>query len=74
MHFSLRFREKTANEAVVQYFDSKFLGHASAQDLLKEFHEASKDLCESSMLQVSVDDPSVNWALYDELRKHRERE
>ena len=25
------------------------------------------------MLQVSVDDSSVNGALYDELRKHRER-
>ena len=74
MDFSLRFWDKTANEAVVQYFDSKFLGHASAQDLFKEFQEALKDLRESSMLQVSVDGPSVNWALYDELRKHRERE
>ena len=26
------------------------------------------------MLQVSMDGASVNWALYDELRKHRERE
>ena len=72
--FSLTFWDKTANEAVVQYFDSKFLGNASSQDLLKEFQEALKDLRESSMLQVSMDGPSVNWALYDELRKHRERE
>ena len=55
-------------------FDSNVLGHASAQDLLKEFQEALKDLRESSMLQVSMDGPSVNWALYDELRKHGERE
>ena len=26
------------------------------------------------MLQVSMDGTSVNWALYDELGKHRERE
>ena len=74
MDFSLRFWDKTANEAVVQYFDSKFLGHASAQDLFKEFQEALKDLRESSMLQVSMDGPSVSWALYDELCKHCKRE
>ena len=55
-------------------FDSKFLGHASSQDLLEEFQQALKDLHESSMLQVSVDGPNVNWAFYDELRKHHERE
>ena len=74
MDSSLRFWDKTASEAVMQYFDPKFLGHASAQDLLDEFQRALKDLHESSMLQVSVDVPSVNWALYDELHKHRERE
>ena len=26
------------------------------------------------MSQVSVDGPSVNWGIYDELRKHRDRE
>ena len=46
----------------------------SAQDLFKEFQEALKDLRESSMLQVSMDGPNVNWALYDELRKHCKRE
>ena len=74
MNFSLMFWGKTANEAIVQYFNSKFLGHVSAQDLLKEFQEALKDLRESSMLQVSMDGPSVSWALYDELCKHCKRE
>ena len=74
MDFSLRFWDKTANQAAVQYFDSKFLGHASAQDLLKEFQEALKDLRELSMLQFSMDGPGVNWALYDKLRKNTERE
>ena len=60
MDFSLRFWDKTANEAVVQYFDSKFLSHVSAQDLLKEFQGALKDLCELSMLQVLMDGPSIN--------------
>ena len=63
MDFSFRLCDKTVNEAVVQCFDSKFLGHASAQDLLEKFQEALKDLLESSMLQFSVDGPSVNWAL-----------
>ena len=43
MDFSLRSWDKTAKEAVVEYFDSKFLGHASAQDLLKEFQEALRE-------------------------------
>ena len=50
-------------------FDSNFLGHASVQDLLEEFKQALKDLGESSMLQVSMDGPSVKLALYEELRK-----
>ena len=70
MDFSLRFWDKTANESVAQYFDSKCLSRASARDLLKEFQQTLKDLHESSMLQVSMDGPSVNWALCDELRKH----
>ena len=74
MDFSLRFLGKTGNEAVVQYFNSKFLSHVSAQDLLQEFQQALKDLRESSMLQVSMDDPSCYWALYDKLGKHPERE
>ena len=74
MDFSLRLWDKTANEAAVQYFNSKFLGNASAQDLFKDFQEALKYLRESSMLQVSMNGPSVNWTLYDELRKHCERE
>ena len=72
--FSLRPQDKTANEAVVQSFYSRFFGHASPQDLLEAFQQALKDLRESSMLQVSMDGVSVNWALYDELRKHREKE
>ena len=73
MDFSLRCQDKTANEAVVQYFDLKFLSHASVQDLLKAFQQALKDLHESIMLQVSKIGPSVNWELYDELHKHLER-
>ena len=42
--FNLRFWDKPANEAVVQYFNSKFLDHASAQDLLEESQQALKDL------------------------------
>ena len=32
MDSSLRFWDKTASEAAMQYFDPKFVGHASAQD------------------------------------------
>ena len=67
MAFSLRVWDKTANEAIVQYFDSKYLGHVSAQDLFEEFQQALKGLRDTNMFQVLIDGPSINWALYDEL-------
>lgn len=44
MDFSLRVWDKTANEAVVQHFDSNCLGHVSGQDLHKKFQQTLKDL------------------------------
>ncbi|XP_041373309.1 uncharacterized protein LOC121386467 [Gigantopelta aegis] len=44
-----------------RYFTSKFIGHASAQDMLDHFNSAIEDLNHTGILQVSMDGPSVNW-------------
>ena len=38
-----------ANEAVLQYYDSKFLGPISAQDQLEEFKQTLKDVKKSNL-------------------------
>ena len=74
MDFSIRFWDKIANEAVVQFYSSKFVCPTSAQDLHEEFKHALKDVNKLNMLRVSMDGPIVDWVLYDELCKHRENE
>ena len=50
-----------------RYFQSKFIGHASADDLLLHFSEATEDLIRNGLLQVSMDGPSVNWSFFNKM-------
>ena len=45
----------------------RFLGHTCAQDLKKEFEEGIQKLEMKKMVQVSMEGPSVNWKLYDNI-------
>ena len=53
------------------YFGSAFMGHATSDDLLASFRSA---LPLSSLLQVSMDGPTVNWKFLDLLEKCMEAE
>ena len=48
-----------------QYFKSVFIGHGTAVDLneIMETHVHS-DLGYSDIIQISMEGPNVNWALY----------
>lgn len=50
-----------------RYYTSKFIGHASAEDMVEHFTSATEDLKYSGLLQVSMDGPNVNWSFYDKL-------
>ena len=50
-----------------RYFQSKFIGHASADDFVVHFSEATKDLNRNGFLQVSMDGPSVNWSFFNKI-------
>ena len=55
-----------------RYYNSEFLGHASAEDMLEKFHSCKENLSFGNLIQLSMDGPSVNWKFYkmveDELK------
>jgi len=52
-----------------RYFGSAFMGHATSDDLLASFRSALAAVPLSSLLQVSMDGPTVNWKFLDLLEK-----
>ena len=44
---------------MVRYYDSRFLGHTTAKDLLTNFNECLKDIDTSKILHVSMDGPTL---------------
>ena len=65
MDIVLRFWNNETNEVCSRYFGSAFLGQASAECLLVSFKQALTELPLSSLLQVSMDGPAVNWKFID---------
>lgn len=74
MDIHLRFWDSSENQVKTKYFDSAFMGHSTAEDLLKEFYTIVKSLNLSKLLQISMDGPSVNWSFYNALQKDLEKE
>ena len=48
-----------------RYYDSQFLGHASAEDMLEKFHSCKEDLSCRNLIQLSMDGPKVNWKFHE---------
>ena len=71
MDVIVRFWDNEKNKVCSRYFDSNFLGHTSAQDLLKSLQSSLTTLNPMGLIQLSMDGPSTNWKLYDELSKDR---
>ena len=70
---SIRFCNELTNHLVRRYLKLVFLGHAAASDLLDGFKSGLTDVDMDNILQVSMDDPRVNWKSYDILTKDREQ-
>ena len=62
------FWDNEKNKVCSRYFDSNFLSHTSAQDLLKSFLTTLNPM---GLIQLFVDGPSTNWKLLDELSEDR---
>ena len=55
------------SRAAARYFDSLFLGHATANDLQSSFTSSLNDHILSKIVQVSMDGPNVNLKFLDQL-------
>jgi hypothetical protein len=47
-----------------RYFGTEFMGHATAEDLMRDLDHITEGLPRRGILQMSMDGPSVNWKLY----------
>lgn len=71
MDLLVRFWDSELNKVVTRYFTSVFLGHTTADDLMRCFKQGLSELNTSRMLQVSMDGPTTNWKFYDKLLEGR---
>lgn len=71
MDLYVRFWDEESQKVVVRFFGSQYMGHTRASDLLEKLLESLEVLKPQYLLQISMDGPSTNWKLYDELVKHR---
>ena len=71
MDVIIRFGDNQGNKVCSRYFDSRFLGHATAQDLLENLKSSLDKLNPAGLIQISMDGPNTNWKLLDELIKDR---
>lgn len=74
MDLILRFWDTDKNCVVSRYFESVFLGHTRAADLLKSFLKGLASLDQANMVQVSMDGPPTNWKFYEDLVQQRNSE
>jgi len=72
MDLVLRFWDTCNNKVQVLYWDSMFLGHATAADLLTNINDALSGFDLSKQIQLSMDWPSVNWKVLSDMRRERE--
>ena len=70
MDVHIRYWDDSAKRAMVRFYDSRFLGHTTHQDL-ENFNDSLKDVDTSKMLQVSMDRPNTNLLFLDCLQKER---
>ena len=68
MDIHVRFWHPELNEVHTRYFNSVFLGHTKATDLLGGIKEGLETLSISKISQISMDGPNVNWKLIDILK------
>ena len=71
MDFHIRYWDTETQQVCSQYFASKFLGHAKANDL-QCFRDVTAKLKPQKILQISMDGPNVNHKFYNDLLVERE--
>ena len=73
MDVIVRYWHINGNTVKVRYWDSAFFGYAKHDDLFKQLNEATKELDQQKLYQISMDGPSVNWKFYGEVVDARKK-
>ena len=55
------------DSVISRYFNSQFMGHATATDLKEVFEKSTDALPKAQLLQISMDGPNVNWSFYSKV-------
>ena len=71
MHLHVRFWDDTDNEVKTSYWNSEFLGKASADNVFSKFNDCLSSLDRSEIFQVSSDGPNVNLAFLNLVHENR---
>lgn len=74
MDLHIRFWNESTGRVCTRYFDSQFLGHATADNLLDAFELGMKSLNVKTVAQISMDGPNVNWSFVDKFKTKFERD
>ena len=65
MDLLVQFFHNSTNTVNTRFYDSRFLGHATHQDLHKKFNDISNQLDSNKLFQISMDGPDVNLKFYE---------
>ena len=60
-------------QVVTEYFTSEFLGHVYASTICETLEPHLADLGFKQLLQLSMDGPSVNWKVYNDIQAEMDR-
>ena len=72
MDVHVRYWNSSKNQICARYLDSKFMGLATANDLLENSSDVINNVDGGNrMIQVSMDGPSTNWNIFNLLQKDR---
>ena len=67
MDLIIRYWNNYAQKVDVRYWGSSFFGHATHQDLLKQFNKITSEFDPKRLYQISMDGPKVNTKFYGEI-------
>ena len=71
MDLQTRFWDSIQNQAVARYLTSEYLGHTAVGDLFPRLMNTIFELNECVLVQIGMDGPSTNLALYNRIKADR---
>ena len=74
MHMIVRFWDSESKSVTERYFNSEFISYATAADMLTHLKNGMALLNPSSLVQIFIDGPNVNWKFYHNLFQERKGE